>query len=197
MLADKIRTANKDRFDYLFWQKDIYTWRLNYELSIFGYYVNTDHHNLSDISMKLITNPDIGDLCYKNIQSNYKFYAPKLIETKNSKQWKFDIPTYLDSEQTLISTTPTICKLRQPKNANSALLIGTRYVNYRIDDNGNYINQNHIISKTMLSMYELSSESFSNRFSKKIIHDTNLEYNETLDGHCPNVEKKRKEKKKT
>jgi hypothetical protein len=32
--------------DYLFLQKDVYDYKIDYELSIIGYYINTENYNL-------------------------------------------------------------------------------------------------------------------------------------------------------
>jgi tetratricopeptide (TPR) repeat protein len=62
----------KTNYDNLFLQKDIYDYKLEYELSIIGYYCNWDNYDLNKISMNLLAFPRSEEFILKNFLSNYK-----------------------------------------------------------------------------------------------------------------------------
>lgn len=158
LLADNVRKQNKHHNDFLFWQHDIYLWRLDYELSIIGYYVNPENFNLCELSMELIKKHVVEEYCYKNIIFNYKFYAPEIAKHGYTNEIK--VPSEMLGD--LVQSTPTICKLRGSHplktSDNGYILVGIRLINYHIDDNGNYVNQETIVSKTLLQVYEICQD---------------------------------------
>lgn len=153
--------------DFLFLQKSVYDYLLDYEFSIVGHYCNPNRVDMARFSMDLLQKEGLVQnacLC-KIVLSNYKFYAKKLqgipvnpIQTNNSA-----------SE--LTSSTPSIVL------HNGSLVINVRHVNYRIDDiTGNYINWSQIITENVLH----SGANSSNTPSK--IVDT---FNTDSQPHCP------------
>lgn len=148
------KTANETRYaiikwDFLFLEKDIYDFKLDYEFSIFGYYVNTDKRNLVRCSMDLLNYPIMEHNIYKNIVSNYKFYAPK-IEGIHEEKYKAlsCIGDELMKRTTFNGSTPSICRHGQN------IIINRRFVNYKIDSNGNYENKEKIITKNVLAYFD-------------------------------------------
>ena len=74
-IADKVRRENPDT-DYLFMECDIYNFKLDYELSIIGYYCNPDKYNMVKCCMDLLAYPRGVAHLTNNVLSNYKFYCP-------------------------------------------------------------------------------------------------------------------------
>jgi tetratricopeptide (TPR) repeat protein len=166
--------------EFLFLEKDIYEYKLDYEMTILGYYENPDNIDLKTLSMKVLSNRLVEDGISKNVLSNYKFYSEKAISYSASSinnnlstilnQVGFTIHTNLsDNSLTgLYPSTPSLTFLN-----NNILIMNKRYVNYRIDDTGNYINQDHIISKNIVAIIDLSTNSIKTELV--------LEYDTSLD----------------
>ena len=157
MLADYERKKNTV-WDYLFLQKDIYDYRLDYELSIIGYYCNRDYHDLTKTCMKVISNPGADDGMCRNVFSNYKFYTKEITKFAiPMKENNMAILNNIGKELLLpyigefASSTPTMCY-----NNNGELLVGLRFVNYRIGDKGEYINQEHIETKNDIATIDMN-----------------------------------------
>jgi hypothetical protein len=70
-------------------------------------------------------------------------------------------------------STPSICL-----SETGDLIVCRRYVNYRIDDGGGYVNNNNIITKNLIT--KINIPAFSQE-SWRIVDQFELEYNETLD----------------
>ena len=171
MLADYSRKKHSN-WDYLFLQKDIYDYKLDYELSIIGYYCNREQHNFANISMKLLASTSKND---KNILSNYKFYTDRLDKytipmDAINQQNLCEIGTEFNTTSEFISSTPSVCM------HNGNLVVCVRYVNYRIDESGNYLNQEKIKTKNIIARFDISSPSW------KKIHEYEMTYDKTYDG---------------
>ena len=171
MLADYERKTHST-WDYLFLQKDIYDYKLDYELSIIGYYCNRDKHNLAKVSMKVLASACKND---QNILSNYKFYTDKLskyaIPIDATTQKKLcDIGKEMNIPDEFVSSTPSVCIHY------GNLVVCVRYVNYRIDESGNYINQEKIKTKNIIARFDISSPSW------KKIDEYEMAYDTTYDG---------------
>jgi tetratricopeptide (TPR) repeat protein len=156
-LADYERKKNT-KWDYLFLQKDVYDFRIDYEFSIIGFYCNRDNHDMTRVCMKVISNPGAEEHICRNVFSNYKFYTKEIS--------KFAVPLS-DANSALLagigrellmpyigefaSSTPTMCI----KN-DGDLMIGVRYVNYRIGEKGEYINQKCIETKNVIATIDIN-----------------------------------------
>jgi tetratricopeptide (TPR) repeat protein len=153
--------------DYLFLEKDIYEYKLDYEFSIIGYYENPDFLSLKNICMELLKCPIIEEGIAKNILSNYKFYVEKAFNFKKTLSDKFlnlfsTVGKSINIDKTeFVTSTPSLCIL------NNELIINTRFVNYRIDGNGNYINRENIITKNIISVVNLESFQIKSEFELK------------------------------
>jgi glycosyltransferase involved in cell wall biosynthesis len=131
-VADKKRGENIDP-DYLFMERDIYNFKLDYELSIIGYYCNPDKYDLMKCCMNLMAYP--SNLT-NSVLSNYKFYSSIIPGEKR----------YINDEiESFRTSTPSICRL------NGEVIYNIRHVNYTIDENGNYKNKDSIESINVLS----------------------------------------------
>ena len=140
-MADEARTKHVGNHDHLFTQKDVYDYKLDYEFSILGYYCNPKQKDLSRVCMKVIQYSSLEDSMYKNVLSNYKFYAPDLA--------RYALPMCNNNTEALsnigrevmggfmgeyVSSTPSMCIDAKTGD----LVICVRYVNYRINDEGGY-----------------------------------------------------------
>lgn len=182
LLADKSRNIYPNR-DYLFTDKDSYEYKLDYELTIIGYYTNPESYNIPKCCMTVTAHPNVDEVTMKNVLSNYKFYAPSLIDKSVSNDI-FDISVLYEIGNTLNmdldemhSTTPTLCLNIPGGNVLTAL---KRYVNYTIDANGGYVNKDRIITKNVVSTFRLNMGS---RKIEKIENEPEflLQYNTVLD----------------
>lgn len=162
-IADESRIRHKER-DYLFMQKDVYDYKLDYEFSIFGFYYNPKNVDLSIISTRILTYPFVEEGIASNILSNYKFYCNDIAKHDTGK-WKnnglypmlerigstLDIPS--NKYPHFLPSTPTFCMTHLNK-----LLVNRRFVNYKINDNGGYDNHEYIETKNVLSEFEFDKE---------------------------------------
>jgi tetratricopeptide (TPR) repeat protein len=133
--------------DYLFVEKDVYDYKLDYELTIIGYYCNKNGYDLCQICMDVLAYPYLEMSISRNVLSNYKFYAKPIIESSVKESviiQKLELLLKSESGLQLLdkgfySSSPSIASL-----SNERLAICTRYVNYRINDNGSYENKDNI-----------------------------------------------------
>jgi len=144
-LADTMRKTLPKTVDFLFLENDVYDYKLDYEMSIIGYYCNRDCYDLSKICMELIANALIDNWVYNNILSNYKFYCPKLA---NFSTTQFDFPI-ANIPNGFVSSTPSIV-LHE-----GDVWVNARLVNYSINEKGEYVQSNTIATENRL--YEFST----------------------------------------
>jgi glycosyltransferase involved in cell wall biosynthesis len=122
------QTKLRENPDFLFTQTDVYDHLLEYEFSIIGYYRNPKNKDMASHCMKLMDNPLLSWDLFKNIMSNYKFYAP-VIEG-----------THIDLDDEVMGvnfdrftgSTPSVC------HHNGQLVVCRRFVNYYINPEGHY-----------------------------------------------------------
>jgi hypothetical protein len=162
--------------DYLFLQKDVYDYKLDYELSIIGYYCNHDKHDLAKLSMQILAHSGIDEGIGKNVLSNYKFYSKNIMDmikgyTYLSEQNRQVLQSTASFNMTdFTSSTPSMCY-----TDNGNIMICVRYVNYKIDEGGNYINQNCIETKNVISRINVLLPEW------RKVDETILEYDKTFD----------------
>lgn len=134
-------------FDYLFLQKNVYEYKLDYEMTILGYYYNPKKYDIVGINTKVLSHEHTDDSTYDSVLSNYKFYAKKLCDSKKTDSSVIspknlalleNIGNALNIEtgkhDVFSKSTPCICSVN-----NAEMYVCVRYVNYRIGDSGNYI----------------------------------------------------------
>lgn len=207
MIADRMRREHPER-EYLFMQKDIYDFKLDYELSILGYYVNLDRHDLAAVSMKVLADRNVTDATMTNILSNYKFYCKKRIASSSSQEKK-TIDTELEIVLSSIgsatlkenpgfkSSTPSFCCLL-PKERDEAdgvlaqYIVNVRLVNYWINDKGGYENPGTVHTINVLAIVEHSYDKTfhpeSNQKSWKVLKEGVLEYDTSVDNYYIGLE---------
>jgi hypothetical protein len=181
--------------DYLFLQKDVYDYKLDYEFSIFGYYCNVDGYDMARICLKVLASPHADEGTVRNVLSNYKFYAKKLaccasplpahiksaLESVGSELMKDDYD--------FVGSTPSLVWI-----GSNRLAVCRRFVNYRINDRGGYENKSHITTKNVIAIFDTDTwekmEEYVQGYDKSIdnvyvgledvrlfYHDGKLQYN--------------------
>lgn len=159
IMALKQTLLNPSR-DYLFLQRDVYDYKLDYEFSIIGYYCNVDNYDMTRICTKVLNCKTTDGNVAKNVMSNYKFYAKKLADYKT----EFPVDALVALQNVgkeliagesdaafFVNSTPSIAVV------GNELVVNLRYVNYRIDDRGGYVNHDHIITKNVLAKFDLAT----------------------------------------
>ena len=159
---EQLKGVDKSKIDYLFLQNDVYDYKIDYEYSIVGYYYNPDNIDMAALSMQVLTAKNIEESIMKNVMANYKFYCKPLPLTNNSWSNKIFV---LDEGFNM--STPSFCI------HDGETVINRRHVNYYIDENGGYVNQEHITTKNMVT---IGSKTFE------------LEYDRELDGRYVGLE---------
>lgn len=133
----QLEGVDKSKIDYLFLQNDVYDYKIDYEYSIVGYYHNPDNIDLASLSMTVMRAKNIEDAILKNVLSNYKFYCKPIFASEPfEKSFADDL---------FHQSTPSICL------HNGEMVTNTRCVNYYIDDQGGYVNKEHITTKNMIT----------------------------------------------
>ena len=167
----KRRTAT-----YLFMHKAIYEYMIDYEMTVFGYYCNTDGYDLPRLCMDVLNYPHLEEPIRQNVLSNYKYYAPVLRTWHIADPATEQLITTLRrigqetlgilGDPTFVASTPSIVRLSKTSYA-----VSIRYHNYKIDDQGNYINQSNIVSKHRLAILDQSADTWTVRSSVWFEHD--------------------------
>jgi len=80
-------------------------------------------------------------------------------------------------DKVFVSSTPSICYDNSPlykgKMSTNRLFINVRFVNYRIDKKGQYINKEHIITKNVLAIIDISNLYRWKKVEEfEVLHDT-------------------------
>ena len=151
---EQLKGVDKSKIDYLFLQNDVYDYKIDYEYTITGYYYNPENIDMAALSMRVLTAKNIEDSILKNVLSNYKFYCKPLPLTNNSLSDELFI-----LEPGFNVSTPSFCM------HNGELVINRRQVNYYIDENGGYVNQEHITTKNMVT---IGSKTFELGYNRKL-----------------------------
>jgi hypothetical protein len=133
--------------------------------------------------MKVIADPQVDDDTIKNVINNYKFYSKKLVE-KNQQLFKQNMDVLLNATKSLnitnsgeyVTSTPSITQ------RGNHLILNVRYVNYRIDGHGNYVNQEKISTKNAIAMIDVSKSIW------KMVEEFELKYNESFDNQYMGLE---------
>ena len=155
--------------DYLFLQRDVYDYKLDYEFSIIGYYCNVDNYDMTRICTKVLNCKNTEWNIVRNVMSNYKFYSKKLSDYKtafpeNLKLELLNVGKELVSNESdgefFVASTPSLAivkKVAGDITQGDELVVNVRYVNYRINDRGGYENQEHISTKNVIAKFDLAT----------------------------------------
>ena len=200
----KTQIHNKSVWDHLFLKRDVYDYKLDYEFTIFGYYHNPEKVDIANLSCKLLSYPHVEESIRRNILSNYKFYAKSLSQHNtfavDSQQHKVlasigDMALKNVDMTKFVSSTPSIV---MNKTRPHELIVNVRYVNYRIDDAGRYVNQENVETVNVIAVINTRSinKNYNYNNANNIGQDTMwektsefiLEHNRTLDNRYIGIE---------
>jgi tetratricopeptide (TPR) repeat protein len=146
-LAKKILNKNLKWSEYLFLQNDVYTYKLEYEYTIFAAYIGTKNINKQIVT---ILNASRDNAVINNLLSNMKFYKDVLTPIKK-QEFGFSFNRKINDELYKFNSSSS-CII--PNSTGDGYLFNVRLVNYRIDEWGRYHNcEKHII--TINKYYEL------------------------------------------
>ena len=196
LLADYERrrtSENGGQWDYLFLQKDVYDYKLDYELTIVGYYCNRNQIDLLAKCMHVLSSPGSDESMCRNVLSNYKFYVSPLethavpISDHNQRILAHAGLLSDDNTYSFVSSTPSLCCIGQDPDTNlgggSAMALCVRHVNYRIDSAGQYVNHDHIVSKNVMSIVDTTDPD-----TWKTVDEFVLQYDSSLDDRYVGLE---------
>ena len=177
-MADKQR-IEYTLTDYLFYQKDVYDYKLDYEFSIVGYYCNVANEQIISSCIKVLNCPHAGEEIHRSVLKNYKYYAHVLkyasITTDFSVQLN-NTPIETQISDDFVSSTPSIYM------DNNAVYINTRYVDYRINPDGTYTNNPNITTKNLITIFDIREPGW------KKTDEFILKYNEEYDNFYVGIE---------
>jgi len=169
--------------DQLFFKKDVYDYKLDYEFSIAGYYSNQHNIDMNKVFMNVLNYP-LDNKSLNNTLSNYKFYVKSLNDFKLPNNQNINLlsdKSFTKDYPELYSSTPTISY----NKTNNKLYTNTRLVNYFIDKDGSYKYKNSnnsftsnstIITKNIICVYNVSNEIWEEESRYE------LKYNKQYDG---------------
>jgi glycosyltransferase involved in cell wall biosynthesis len=181
-IADKERKTHTSR-NYLFTEMDVYNFKIDYELSIIGYYFNFDNYDLKKICVNVLTHESLEQSKYYNVLSNYKFYTDAIIESSipisiDNLSLLNSIGKDLVDDTNMISSTPSISF----GNDDNELLICVRYINYRIGTEGQYINSKNVTTINVIATIDITFPKW------KIKKQSILHYDNTYDDYYIGIE---------
>ena len=156
IMADNERKKNKST-DYLFLQKDIYDYKLDYELSIIGYYYNYMNYDLVKCSLKVLNYPFVEEGIARNVLSNYKFYSKEIKSfnsiTKQNLGILQSIGNTINDLEEFVSSSPSMCL-----NEDGDLVVNVRFIDYKINNEGGYENKGVISTKNVVAVIDISED---------------------------------------
>jgi len=141
-IAKKILDKKLNRDNYLFLHNDVYKSKLYYEYTIIAAYL--DVKNINDEIIGVLNNSlDLSES--NNLLSNMKFYKDILVpSSKIILDNTFN--TTINGEPVIFNSSSS-CIIKHPDATKNTYLMNIRYVNYLINENGNYLNcDKHIIT---------------------------------------------------
>lgn len=181
LIADAAR-ERAPRPDFLFVNAEIYDWRLDYEMTIIGYYCNFDGYKLPEMCMNVLNyRGGIDKHIADNILSNYKFYAAKNVAMPLiGSALTADVTDVNIDHSEFVSSTPSMVRI------GDRLYLNRRFVNYRIGAAGEYINRDHITTINVITVFEIRTGAGSAEFVK--IDEYELPYDRTIDNIYVGIE---------
>jgi tetratricopeptide (TPR) repeat protein len=137
-IAQSILSKKLDKESYLFLHNDVYSYKIDYEYTIFSAYIN--NYNINNEVVNVFNNcPDNSII--NNMLSNMKFYKDLLTPKYTiDLGYTTDYPVS-DKHVKFHSSSSSIL----PKQNGDGYIMNIRCVNYTIDDRGNYLDCNERI----------------------------------------------------
>jgi glycosyltransferase involved in cell wall biosynthesis len=182
-MADYARNQNTSR-DFVFTEKDVYDYKLDYELTIIGYYYNDKQFDVKRACMKVLSDCDLDDVIGKNVLSNYKFYSSAITDNSiDISEYNIQVlssigETFDFFKPEFYSSTPSITFGK----THNELLVCVRFVNYHISETGHYINQKNIITKNVIASIDISKPKWNKT------RETILRYDYSIDDYYIGLE---------
>ena len=150
-IAKKVIDKKLNKDDYLFLENDIYTYKCAYEYFIIAYY-----SQIKNINDELITifNNCTDESLIRNVLQNMKFYT-FVLKPEKTHDFSFSINHTLNNVDYHFNSSSS-CII--PNKTKDGYLLNARLVNYRITEDGNYVDWGgkHIV--TMNKYIELSND---------------------------------------
>ena len=149
---------NINEENQLFFKKDVYDYKIDYEFSISGFYSNQQKIDMIPVFMRVLNYPLDNNLI-NNTLSNYKFYTKSLSDVKLPETGNLKLmndPSFMKEHQNMFNSTPSICY----NENNDKLYVNNRVVNYFINEDGSYKNldeNNTIITKNIISVFDITN----------------------------------------
>jgi glycosyltransferase involved in cell wall biosynthesis len=163
-MAQVVLKKNQDRDNFLFLHNDVYTYKLEYEFTIFALYIGIN--NINDQVVKIFNKCNDGSI-NNNLFSNMKFYKD-ILKPQQVIDFGNSVSKNINNENIVFKSSSS-CLIQNPFENKNGYLMNVRYVNYLINNNGNYLNcDKHIITQN--KYLELSKDF-------KIINEKFLEFN--------------------
>jgi hypothetical protein len=139
-----------NRDNYLFLNDDVYLSKIYYEYTIFSSYLGVKN---IDNEIILVLNNCNDDAIINNLLQNMKFYK-NILEQKTKIIMDNKITSNINNENITFESSSS-CLLKNTDN--TGYKMNVRFVNYNINENGDYLNcDNHII--TVNKYIELNSD---------------------------------------
>lgn len=149
MIAKNILQSRGQNDNILFFKNSVYSYLLDFEFTILINYYNPFHIHVLDEYMKLFNNPLVDNSTRGCILYNIQFEVMQLIDFHYHHEIH-DTLTKI-TQDIIIHHTPPDFKHSTPTilyNAKEGILfLNIRFVNYVIDENGNYIQRQNICTK--------------------------------------------------
>jgi tetratricopeptide (TPR) repeat protein len=138
-IAKSTLSKKLDKESFLFLHNDIYTYKLDYEYTIFAAY--TQNYNINSEVVNVLNNSEDGTI-NNNLLSNMKFYKDVL-----KPIYTIDLgfnAKYAVGTKDIKFYSSSSCIL--PKKIGEGYIMNIRCVSYRIDDNGYYLDCDNVIT---------------------------------------------------
>ena len=161
---------NINEENQLFFKKDVYDYKIDYEFSISGFYSNQQNIDMIKVFMRVLNYP-LENNIRNNVLSNYKFYVKSLSDMKQPETE--NVKTILNISclkeyPNLFCSTPSICYSEN----NDKMYINTRFVNYKYQNGEIVTNKNeNIITKNIISVFDITNTEWTKE------KEFELEYN--------------------
>jgi len=167
---DKINEENQ-----LFFKKDVYDYKIDYEFSIAGFYSNQQNIDIVKVFMRVLKYP-LDDNIRNNVLANYKFYTKSLSDMKSPDTdniKRMNDVSFMKNYPNLFNSTPSICYSEN----NDKLYVNTRLVNYKYNNGAIQTDHNqNIVTKNIISVFNITNEEWTKE------KEFELEYNTKQDG---------------
>jgi len=151
----------KLNYDHLFLQKDVYNYKLDYEFTINGYYVNRFNVDMRNVSMKVLNERGPPKYITDNVLQNYKSYAKQIKKDPLDKENAELLASIGESinidKNVFVSSTPSISIDHKTKT----MYVCLRFVDYKIGSDGEYIRGNNITTKNVIAIINISNKKWS------------------------------------